>query len=147
MIYYCSFVAGCNAILNIFNVCQNTHQILNGWYIASLVFQKPFDESDSFLHAVSLSEMDWQTLLVYSISVLAWRSACGCIVSRSFSLAGVFSCEEHLSESDFEWILSLIWRSLLLFVFSFWWILWMLNQLIALMSVHNNKNTWKKSHI
>lgn len=133
-------MAGCNAILNIFNVCQNTHQILNGWYIASLGFQKPFDESVSFLHSVSLSEMDWQTLLVYSISVLAWRSACGCIVSRSFSLAGVFSCEEHLSESDFEWISSLICRSLLLFVFSFWWILTMLNQLIGLMPVHFKSN-------
>lgn len=52
-------MAGCNVILNIFNVCQNTHKILNGWCIASLNFQKPFDESVSFLHFVSLSEMDF----------------------------------------------------------------------------------------
>lgn len=58
----------------------------------------------------------WQTfgwVLVYSVSVLAWRSACGCFVSRSFSLAGVFSCEEHLSESDLSEF-HLVWRSLLL---------------------------------
>jgi len=126
-------------------VCQNTHQILNGWCIASLDFQKPFDESVSFLHSVSLSEIDFFILtdigwvLVYSVSVLAWRSACGCIVSRSFSLAGVFSCEEHLFESDFGWISSCLALSLLGVFILINIAITMLNQLcsIVLMSIRS----------